>query len=111
MAKGQPNKQQPSSPGKVSASEIREAKEKIRDAHSLGEQVKEKCGTRTSEPALRDAAHELGITPALAKRYRVLATEEKGFTTDQLEKLLGLFDKNSRALNITHVLSLLKIKD
>ena len=111
MAKGQPNKQQPSSPGKVSASEIREAKEKIRDAHRIGQQVIEKCGHRTSEPELIDAAKELHITPALAKRYRVLAMEEKGFTKDQLEKLLSLFDKNSRALNITHVLSLLKIKD
>ena len=111
MAKGQPNKQQPSSPGKVSASEIREAKEKIRDVHRIGQQVIEKCGHRTSEPELIDAAKELHITPALAKRYRVLATEGKGFSTDQLEKLLGLFEKNSRALNITHVLSLLKIKD
>ena len=111
MAKRQAGTKKQFSSGNASAEEIRAAKKKIRDAHSLGEQVKEKCGTRTSEPALRDAAHELGITPALAKRYRVLATEEKGFTTDQLEKLLGLFDKNSRALNITHVLSLLKIKD
>ena len=111
MAKGQPNKQQPSSPGKVSASEIREAKEKIRDVHRIGQQVIEKCGHRTSEPELIDAAKELHITPALAKRYRVLATEGKGFSTDQLEKLLGLFEKNSRALNITHVLCLLKIKD
>ncbi len=111
MAKGQPNKQQPSSSGKVSASEIRQAKEKIRDAHMIGQQVIEKCGHRTSEPELIDAAKELQITPALAKRYRVLAMEEKGFTTDQLEKLLGLFDKTSRTLNITHVLCLLKIKD
>ena len=111
MAKRQAGTNKPSSSGNASAEEILAAKKKIRDAHSLGEQVKEKCGTRTSESALRDAAHELGITPALAKRYRVLATEGKGFSTDQLEKLLGLFEKNSRALNITHVLSLLKIKD
>lgn len=111
MAKRQAGTNKPSSSGKLSGSEIDEAKDKILDAHRIGQEVIKKCGTRTSEPALRDAAHELGITPALAKRYRVLAMEEKGFTKDQLEKLLSLFDKNSRALNITHVLSLLKIKD
>lgn len=111
MAKRQAGTKKPSSSGNASAEEIRAAKRKILDAHSLGKQVKEKCGTRTSEPALRDAAHELGITPALAKRYRVLATEGKGFTEVQLKKLLSLFDKKQRALNITHVLSLLKIKD
>lgn len=110
MAKGQASKRKSSLSRTASASEIREAKKKIREAHRVGQKLIKRCGTRTSEPELIKAAEELHITPALAKRYRILAMEEEGFTSEQLEKLLGLFDKTSKVLNITHVLHLLKIK-
>ena len=111
MAKRQANKRKSSPSRTASASEIREAKKKICNARRIGQQLIKKCPPRTSEPRLIKAAEKLHTTPALAKRYRVLAMKKKGFTWEQLKKLLGLFDKTKKVLNITHVLHLLKIDD
>lgn len=91
---------------------VRQACQALRDAHAIGRQILAACPRNSNtygKRAIELAAAEHDLNPDTARKYRVFADPQAGYTHEEVDSLCALCEEHGRALGVSFLFRFLTI--